>query len=169
MNEKKVIKALSENLSVFKYLLKNQEKDKVQWKPNENSWSLLEVVCHLLDEEKYDFKARINHLFQYPNTPPPPIDPQGWVVEKAYYKQDYLKKVQEFFSERENSISWLNSLKKTAWENSFQHPHFGNMSASLFLTNWLAHDYFHFRQIAKINYLYLQAFSKHNLNYAGGI
>ena len=168
MNEKSVIKALSENVLVFEKLLKNQEGVKVLWKPNENSWSLLEIVCHLVDEECFDFRARIQHLFNHPNIPPPPIDPQGWVTEKFYQKQDYQTKVQEFFSERENSLTWLNSLENPAWKNSFQHQHFGQMNASLFLTNWLAHDYFHFRQIVKFNYLYLQAYSKHSLEYAGG-
>ena len=169
MTEKEVVKALAENLGFYKDLLSNLDTDTVSWKPSETSWSLLEVVCHLLDEEREDFKARILHLFKHPNNHPPAIDPQGWVTERNYAKQDYNTVLQEFFKERTKSIEWLNGLENAPWENSFEHQHFGTMSASLFLTNWLAHDYFHFRQIFKIKYLYLQSQSMHSLNYAGGI
>ena len=169
MTEKQVIKALTENLGFYKDLLTHLDVATVTWKPSETSWSLLEVVCHLLDEEREDFKARIQHLFNNPNTHPPAIDPQGWVTERNYVKQDYKTVLQAFFKERTKSIEWLSGLENAPWKNSFEHQHFGTMSASLFLTNWLAHDYFHFRQIFKIKYLYLQSKSLHSLEYAGGI
>jgi len=169
MTEKQVIKALADNLGFYKDLLTQLDAATVTWKPSETSWSLLEVVCHLLDEEREDFRARIQHLFKHPNTHPPAIDPQGWVLERNYTKQDYKSVLQAFFEERTKSIEWLQNLKNAPWENSFEHQHFGTMSASLFLTNWLAHDYFHFRQIFKIKYLYIQSQSLHSLNYAGGI
>ncbi|HAT63340.1 MAG TPA: hypothetical protein DCS66_01905, partial [Flavobacteriaceae bacterium] len=81
----------------------------------------------------------------------------------------YKTVLQAFFKERTKSIEWLSGLENAPWKNSFEHQHFGTMSASLFLTNWLAHDYFHFRQILKIKYLYLQSKSLHSLEYAGGI
>lgn len=169
MTEKAVIEALAKNLDFCKEILANVSTKEALWKADEKTWCLLELVCHLLDEEKEDFKARILHLFEHPNTHPPAIDPQGWVTERNYLQQDYNEVLQRFFEERSKSIQWLKSLENAPWGNSFEHKYFGTLSASLFLTNWLAHDYFHFRQIFKIKYLYLQSKSPHSLNYAGGI
>ena len=41
------------------------------------------------------------------------------------------------------------------------------MSAKLFLTNWLAHDYLHIRQIIRYQYHYLKESTAIDLGYAG--
>lgn len=41
------------------------------------------------------------------------------------------------------------------------------MSAKLFLTNWLAHDYLHIRQVNRMRYLYLKTQTGIPLDYAG--
>jgi len=41
------------------------------------------------------------------------------------------------------------------------------MSASLFLSNWLAHDYLHIKQIIALKYKFLEQFSGVSIKYAG--
>ncbi len=41
------------------------------------------------------------------------------------------------------------------------------MTAKMFLSNWLAHDYLHIRQITKLKYDYLKQLTNEDLNYAG--
>jgi hypothetical protein len=41
------------------------------------------------------------------------------------------------------------------------------MTARSFLTNWLAHDYLHLRQILRIKHHYLKTESGESLSYAG--
>lgn len=84
MNIETVISKLEKNADVFKSLLTNAELPFQQWKPEENKWSLLEIVCHLLEEEQLDFRARIKHIIETPDSKMPSIDPQGWVKEKNY-------------------------------------------------------------------------------------
>jgi hypothetical protein len=69
--------------------------------------------------------------------------------------------------ERKNSLEWLQSLDKSAWENIYHHPKLGPMSATLILNNWLAHDYLHIRQITYNKYHYLKSNSLTPLDYAG--
>lgn len=56
------ISQISLNHSVFAAMLKDISKDHYKWKPNEKAWSILEIACHLLDEEKEDFKTRLDHV-----------------------------------------------------------------------------------------------------------
>jgi len=163
-----VINELSNNRKVFSRLLKDVPKEMITWNDDPKRWSLLEVVCHLNDEEKEDFRARVQSVLEDPKKELTHIDPQGWVKDRDYATQNYKKMRKVFLKERKRSVKWLRSLKDAKWENSYKHPKLGDMSAELFLANWLAHDHLHIRQIIKLKYDFLKATSKQDLAYAGG-
>ena len=167
MNHSAIIHQLTHNLEVFKSLLSEQSKEVYLWKPYPDKWCLLEIVCHLYDEEREDFRARVKHVLENPELPLPSIDPAGWVKERKYMEQDYEEKLDAFLKERKQSAGWLQSLDNPGWTNAYMHPKFGEMPAQLFLANWLAHDYLHFRQITGLKYQYLRAHSEESLDYAG--
>lgn len=164
---KNIIIELKNNRKVFKDLLKGVPKDMITWKDDPKRWSLLEIVCHLHDEEKEDFRARVKSVLEDPKKELTPIDPQGWVSDRAYDTQNYKKMCKAFLKERKRSVKWLSSLKDPQWENTFKHAKLGDMSAELFLSNWLAHDHLHIRQIIKLKYDFLKATSEQDLSYAG--
>jgi len=167
MNYPEIISEISRNKSIFKELLTGLTKEIHLWKPDPEKWCILEVVCHLLDEEKKDFRARINHVLNTPAKPLPPIDPQNWVKSKKYIEQNYNEVLNKFLSERENSVKWLGQLTNPDWNNAYHHPKLGPMTAKMLLGNWLAHDYLHIRQIIKLKYHYLKELTGEDLNYAG--
>ena len=167
MNHKEIITRLSANTVVFKALLNGLSKDEYLFKPAEDKWCILEVVCHLHDEEREDFRARLKHVLDSPDKPLPSIDPVAWVKERNYIEQNYEQLLEKFLNERDDSIMWLQLLKSPKWTNAYRHPKFGPLSAEMFLANWVAHDYFHFRQITNLKYFYLMEISEQNLNYAG--
>lgn len=81
-------------------------------KPNGNSpdkWSILEVINHLHDEEREDFRQRLDLVLANPEQTWPRIDPQTWVTSRGYNERDLSSSLNNFFTERENSLSWLNS------------------------------------------------------------
>ncbi len=164
----KIIRELSRHKDVFRNLLEGYtEEEEFLWKPEPDKWCLLEIICHLYDEEREDFRARVRHSLENPELPLSPIDPVGWVSERKYLEQDYAEKLRDFIIERERSVEWLKSLENPNWENTHQHPNLGAMPAKLFLNNWLAHDYIHIRQIIKVRYAFLEKYSDEKLNYAG--
>jgi DinB superfamily len=167
MDHSFVVQQLSLNQNTFKDLLSGISKDFYMWKPKPDKWCLLEIVCHLYDEEQFDFKARTQHILENVQTDPSAIDPAGWVKTKKYLEQNYEDMLKKFLEERKKSVDWLNSLKEPDWKNQYIHPKFGPMSAEFFLSNWLAHDYLHFRQITALKYNYLKEVSGTNLMYAG--
>jgi hypothetical protein len=167
MNIEWTTRQLEANKLVYKEMLENICCDEYSWKPLPVKWCLLEMLCHLYDEEREDFRARVKHTLENPDQPLKPINPQGWIIGRKYMEQDYDKVLRDFLSERENSIHWLRSLKNPDWESYFTHPSLGKMSAMKFLANWLAHDYLHFRQITKLKFDYLKHMSGEDLSYAG--
>jgi hypothetical protein len=162
-----VIINLEKNKTDFQSLLSGVTAEESLWKPAEDRWCLLEVVCHLYDEEREDFRVRIESILNDPKTPLPKIDPQGWVKKRKYLKQNYGEMLIRFFAEREKSIKYLKSLDNPQWDSAYKHKTHGPQSAGMFLTNWLAHDYLHLKQIVRLKYDYLAHSSGESLQYAG--
>jgi hypothetical protein len=167
MNYKPITQELSKNINVFKGLLSGLTEEEYVWKPNPNKWCMLEIICHLYDEEREDFRTRTKLVLETPEEALPPIDPTGWVQERRYMEQNFDDKLNAFLKEREQSIDWLQSLQSPNWDNAYNHPKFGPMTAKMFLSNWLAHDYLHIRQITRLKYDHLGTITGENLNYAG--
>ncbi len=162
-----IIRSLERNKKIFIALLIELPSEEYLWRQAPGKWSLLEILCHLRDEEVEDFRTRVRYVLEDPSQTLPPIDPVGWVQERKYIEQNYRTVLNSFIDERERSVNWLRSLTEPKWDNSFLHPKFGPMSAKLFLSNWLAHDLLHIRQINKLRFDYLKHISTEDLSYAG--
>lgn len=161
------IQELNRNKDVIATLLKDVPKEVVLWKENINDWCLLEIICHLYDEERLDFRARCNQILSNPEEEMSSINPPSWVTEHKYIDQDYEKMIEDWLNERTLSIDWLIGLENPDWSRTYQHPKLGPMSAGFMLSNWLAHDYLHIRQILKVKFNYLEHQKEQALFYAG--
>ena len=167
MDAKHIIDELRKNKTVFKDLLENLSPEIYMWRINPDKWCLLEIICHLYDEEREDFRTRVKHILENPELPLNSIDPVGWVTSRKYIEKDYDKVLTNFLNERDNSINWLSKLENPKWNNIYEHPKLGKLSAKMIFTNWLAHDYLHIRQIIRLKFEYLKSVTGENLSYAG--
>ena len=120
-----------------------------RWRPDENSWSILEIVTHLADEEVEDFRRRVELTLRDPDAPWPPIDPAGWAVERRYNEGSLADVLERWVAARRASVQWLRGLRDPDWAKTHQHPTLGSMRAGEVLVAWVAHDALHLRQVAK--------------------
>ena len=162
-----IFQQLEKNKKLFYKLLHGLSGNIYLWKPSENQWCMLEIVCHLYDEEREDFRKRIQCIWEAPAAAPPPLNPVAYVKERNYMGQNYEKMLQKFMEERQQSLDWLESLENPNWKAAFEYPPLQSRTAHFYLANWLAHDYLHIRQITRLKYDYLEQFTKENLAYAG--
>jgi len=167
MDHLRIATALGHNRDVFRGMLHGIEQEQYLWRPAPDKWCLLEVICHLYDEEREDFRARVQHVLTDPSQPMPPIDPQGWVSARNYIQHNFHEVLHAFLAERADSVSYINSLEAPEWSNTYIHPKLGPLSAGMFLHNWLAHDYHHIRQVNDLKYRYFLSQSRYPLTYAG--
>ncbi len=167
MNHLEIAEQLKSNAQVFKFLFVDLSKEQLLWKEAENKWSLLEILCHLRDEEKEDWQTRTKHALNNSEGDPPPINPEAWVKERNYQGESFEDVLEEFLKRRNQSVQWLQSLKNPNWSNYYEHPKLGTQTAQMFLENWLAHDYMHIRQINRIKYLHFNSKANEDLSYAG--
>ncbi|MCC6659332.1 MAG: DinB family protein [Phycisphaerales bacterium] len=121
----------------------------VRWKPAPEHWSILEVACHMADEETEDFRARVGSTLRDPAAAWPPLDLKDVAQRRGYNTRDPRAEVAKFVAARRESVAWLRSLRNPDWSRTYVHRSAGPLSAGDLLASWAAHDALHLRQIAK--------------------
>ena len=86
------------------------------------TWSIVEVLGHLYDEEREDFRPRLDSLLHRPADPWPSINPGGWVTERAYNERDYATMLADWLTERARSLDWLDGLVAPVWDQEVISP-----------------------------------------------
>lgn len=150
------IAQLEQQAQIVQAMVSGIDADQARWKPQADAWSMLEVINHLYDEEREDFRARLKHLLDSGEGLPSPIDPVGWVTERQYNQRDLESSLANFLQERQQSVTWLRGLAAPDWDHALEAP-FGRISAGDVLMAWAAHDLLHLRQLVELRYAYHQA------------
>ena len=138
-----------------------------RWRPDRGTWSMLEVINHLWDEEREDFRVRIDYTLHRHGEPWPGIDPGGWVTQRRYNERNLEESVAGFLSAREASLAWLRQLGAPDWGTPYEAP-WGTIRAGDVFASWVAHDLLHTRQLVELHWAYPQGqVQPSSTNYAG--
>jgi hypothetical protein len=152
MDAASLIEKLAAGAGIVRAVTEGLAPEESRWKPPSQGWSIVEVVCHLADEEVEDFRTRLAHVLDQRPGAWPPIDPQGWARTRKYNDRSLGDCLPRFLDERRTSLAWLRSLKQPNWNLAYEHPRFGPIRAGDLLASWAAHDLLHARQIVKRRY-----------------
>lgn len=151
-------------------LVVDMEDEQARWRPAPQSWSVLEVMCHLYDEEREDFRLRVDLTLHRPDEVLPPIDPAGWVSARNYQSRELGAMLAAWRAERAQSLEWLRGLDDPDWDQPVNHPDLTQyqMRAGDLLASWAAHDLLHLRQLIELRYAYHAArVTPYDIRYAG--
>src|SRR5687767_12273736 len=119
MEFKTLYQELSHSTEIIRALLTGISQEEAQIKPDAEAWSILEVVCHLHDEEREDFREHLDFILNRQTEEWHRIDPQGWVTERKYNEQNLAEMQEKFFTERWKSLEWLQGLSEANWETTY--------------------------------------------------
>jgi hypothetical protein len=168
MNFDYCVRELSANAVAIQHLVAGIDAEQARWKPSPKDWSVLEVICHLADEEREDFRARIRHVLSGSDQPAPPIDPQGWVTQRAYNQRDLGESVADYLQERQQSLGWLHGLGDVSWDRVIPEVPQPGFRLGDLLVAWVAHDILHQRQLVELKWAFgLTVFAPFDPEYAG--
>ena len=158
---------LQNSTEIIRGLLAGVAPEAARLKPSADSWSILEVVCHLKDTEREDFREHLDFILHRQNEDWHEIDTDGWVTQRRYNEQDFAEMQQKFFIEREKSITWLNGLHNPGWEKTYT-TQYRTISAGEMFACWVAHDNLHIRQLVELRRMRLENITNpYALDYAG--
>ena len=157
VNSTEIIRALTANMS----------QAEAQTRPTSEDWSMLEVMCHLRDEEREDFREHLDFILHPQNREWLKIDPQGWIISRKYNQQNFEEIRGSFFEERRKSLDWLIDLVDVDWDTTCD-SEFGPFSAGEMFACWIAHDNLHIRQLVELQRARIERVTQtHNILYAG--
>ncbi len=163
MNLDYCIKQMSDNPETIRQLIHDIPDDAARWKPDADTWSIIQVMAHLVYEERRDFRVRLDHILNHGQEKFKPItneigDPEG----------DLQTLFTIYLDEREASIKWLKTLTDVDWSTEFTTP-YRTMSAGDMLASWVAHDILHIRQFVELKWaITTHALQPYEVGYAGG-
>jgi hypothetical protein len=168
INIDEIIRQLTVDAEAMRALVQSIPDAQAQWKPNPDTWCMKEVMDHVYNEERLDFRL---HLKEYLSNPPPPWGPhqEEWVSTK-----DCRQALEGFLVERQASLVWLKGLASPNWEVKST-MYFGpaheevTLSAGDVLVSWVAHDYLHIRQMNELLFAWNEKqAAPYSVQYAGG-
>jgi len=167
MEFKTLYQELANSTKMIRALIKDIGQEQAQVKPDAKSWSILEVVCHLYDLEREDFREHLDFILHRQDEEYHVIDPQAWVTERKYNEQDLFEMQKKFFAERTKSLEWLKTLSGADWDTTYT-SQYGSVSAGEMFSCWVAHDNLHVRQLVELRRLYIESITQpFDIEYAG--
>ncbi|MEX2160698.1 MAG: DinB family protein [Anaerolineales bacterium] len=157
----------NDNPQRIRPLVEGLSQEEARFRPAADSWSVLEVVNHLLDEEIHDFRSHLGFILHPQGKEWEPIDPVGWVTQRNYNQRDLAESLESFLRERRVSIEWLASLDPVDWDIAYT-SEFGTMRAGDMFAAWVTHDHHHLRQLVELHRaLTARAAQPYDFGYAG--
>ena len=167
MQFKTLYQELVNSTEMIRALIKDIDQEQAQVKPDAESWSILEVICHLCDEEREDFREHLDFILHRQHQEWHRIDPEGWVIERKYNEQNLSEITDQFFAEREKSLEWLMEISGADLETTYTST-YGSMNAGEMLACWVAHDNLHIRQLTELRRKYIERITHpYDVQYAG--
>ena len=167
MEFRTVYQELVQSTEMIRAMIAGIDQEQSQVKPDAKSWSILEVVCHLYDEEREDFREHLDFILRRQNEEYHLIDPQGWVTERKYNQQNFNDAREKFFAERQTSLEWLKTIAALDWDTTYT-SEYGSVTAGEMLSCWIAHDNLHLRQLVELRRVRIENITKpYPIEYAG--
>ena len=163
----KIIQQLTLNTEIVRALVEPISDEQANWKPDAETWNMKEVMEHVYNEERIDFRKHLKEMFSDP--------PQPWGTfrhEELISVESCHQALENFLMERQASLEWLQSLDAPDWEIQSQAT-FGpdevlTFKAGDVLGSWVAHDHLHIRQMNELLYAWnAQQVSPYSVRYAG--
>ncbi len=120
-----------------------------QWTqhPDPTEWSILQVVCHLLQREAQVQRPRLQRIATEDNpflTPPPePVTPN------EHNCPDGMEVAHAFAAERQQTLKFLRTLPPAGWQRPARHSIFSNTTLLEMAHFTAQHDRMHITQICQ--------------------
>jgi hypothetical protein len=115
------------------------------------TWTVREVLAHLIHGENADWVPRVRHLMEWGVEKPfTPFDRSFGFAKRR--EQPVRELLEEFARCRRESLTALTALGLTSADlaREGQHPEFGRVTLGQHLATWVAHDFTHVSQIVRL-------------------
>ena len=117
----------------------------------EKTWSVFDIIGHLIHAERTDWMPRTRLILQFGETKAfEPFD--RWAQERDSRGKSLAQLLDEFADLRKHNLQDLRALnlQPADFERRGRHPSLGVVTLSQLLATWAAHDLTHLHQISRV-------------------
>jgi hypothetical protein len=124
-------------------------------RPNDEGWSLKDIVAHLVDVEGIAFMERMGRMLHSEHPFIESIDPPARLAVGGYAARTLEDLLDDLERQRVEHAAWLASLGPSELARVGEHDTAGEISVVDIAHQWAAHDMAHLRQMALMLQQYL--------------
>ena len=124
----------------------------IDWaaRPQQDEWSLTEVLCHLRDVDQEVNIPRLQKVLAESNPFLPGEDTDRWAEVRQYCFQDGPEALHQFIATRSEMVSLLQTLAAEDWQRPARHAIFGPTRLQELVSITAAHDRVHMGQVYEL-------------------
>jgi DinB superfamily len=119
----------------------------LDFRPGHDAWSIREILAHLVDDEMYVMRTRLERFVAEEQPLLAPHDEKQWYANRNTSRDQIAELLGDFALQRAASVGIMKMLRESDWQRRGEQPEYGIFSAEEWLTKWVAHDQTHLRQI----------------------
>jgi DinB family protein len=119
----------------------------LDFRPTPADWSTRDVLAHLVDDEMYVNRLRLERIVKEDMPHLTPHDEKKWYADRNTSRDRRSELLADFALQREASLMMLKMLRESDWARMGFQPEYGEFSAEGWLSYWVKHDLVHLKQI----------------------
>ncbi len=119
----------------------------LDFRPSPDAWSVREILAHLVDDEVYVMRTRVERVIKEDHPELAPHDEKKWYKARNTTRDTLSELLADFELQRRASLGLLNMLRDSDWAREGYQPEYGHLSAEGWLARWVDHDTIHLQQI----------------------
>jgi DinB family protein len=143
-----LIAQLGQTAGALRELAAAAGEDALGFRPAPDDWSIREILAHLVDDEAFIMRNRLERIVKEERPHLAPHDEQRWYAHRSTARDGLTELLGDFSTQRTASLSVMALLRPDDWQRVGFQPEYGEFTAEAWLGRWLDHDKVHLAQIA---------------------
>lgn len=119
-----------------------------------DAWSIREILAHLVDDEMYVMRTRMERIIKEDHPLLAPHDEKRWYATRNTTRDQLVDLLSDFAVQRAASLGMVRMLREEDWQRPGRQPEYGVFTAEVWLGHWVAHDTTHIEQISSTLEMY---------------
>ncbi|HZC07696.1 MAG TPA: DinB family protein [Ktedonobacterales bacterium] len=153
-NRDQAIAELRQTPTTLREMTSSASDAALDYHPTPEAWSTREVLAHLVDDEMFVMRTRLERMIKEDRPQLAPHDEQRWYAHRNTARDDRTTLLDDFETQRAASLGIFALLRETEWSRTGIQPEYGEFTAADWLERWREHDQIHIEQIARTLAMY---------------
>lgn len=119
----------------------------LDFRPEANDWSIREILAHLVDDEMFVMRTRVERMVKEEQPTLAAHDEKKWYHQRNTSRDALALLLEDFELQRAASLGMLRLFRDDEWLRTGYQPEYGHFTIEEWMGKWVEHDVVHLQQI----------------------